>query len=57
MKEAAARIMINKPLESAGWRFFATSDGPANIQLEPKKIQVTLARVLGKQAPDSSPTA
>jgi hypothetical protein len=57
MKEAAARIKINKPLESAGWRFFATSDGPANIQLEPKKIQVTLARVLGKQAPDSSPTA
>ena len=35
MKEAAARIKINKLLESAGWRFFATSDGPANIQLEP----------------------
>jgi type I restriction enzyme R subunit len=35
MKEAAARIKINKLLESAGWRFFASSDGPANIQLEP----------------------
>jgi type I restriction enzyme R subunit len=35
MKEAAARIKINKLLESAGWRFFATSDGPATIQLEP----------------------
>jgi type I restriction enzyme R subunit len=34
MKEAAARIKINKLLESAGWRFFAISDGPANIQLE-----------------------
>ena len=35
MKEASARIKINKLLESAGWRFFATSDSPANIQLEP----------------------
>ncbi|HUG12243.1 MAG TPA: DEAD/DEAH box helicase family protein, partial [Opitutaceae bacterium] len=35
MKEAAARIKINKLLESAGWRFFADSNGPANIQLEP----------------------
>ncbi|MES2996899.1 MAG: DEAD/DEAH box helicase family protein [Verrucomicrobiota bacterium] len=35
MKEAAARIKINKLLESAGWRFFADADGPANIQLEP----------------------
>ena len=35
MKEAAARIKINKLLENAGWRFFADSGGPANIQLEP----------------------
>ena len=35
MKEAAARIKINKLLENAGWRFFANAQGPANIQLEP----------------------
>jgi type I restriction enzyme, R subunit len=35
MKEAAARIKINKLLEAAGWRFFADAKGPANIQLEP----------------------
>jgi type I restriction enzyme R subunit len=35
MKEASARIKINKLLEAAGWRFFADSSGPANIQLEP----------------------
>jgi type I restriction enzyme R subunit len=35
MKEAAARIKINKLLEAAGWRFFADENGPANIQLEP----------------------
>jgi type I restriction enzyme R subunit len=35
MKEAAARIKINKLLEAAGWRFFADPKGPANIQLEP----------------------
>lgn len=35
MKEAAARIKINKLLEAAGWRFFADAGGPANIQLEP----------------------
>jgi type I restriction enzyme R subunit len=35
MKEAAARIKINRLLESAGWRFFADAKGPANIQLEP----------------------
>lgn len=41
MKEAVARIKINKLLESAGWRFFADAAGPANIQLEPK---VTLTK-------------
>ena len=35
MKEATARIKINKLLEAAGWRFFGDSGGPANIQLEP----------------------
>ena len=35
MKEATARIKINKLLEAAGWRFFADATGPANIQLEP----------------------
>ena len=35
MNEAVARIRINKLLEAAGWRFFATADGPANICLEP----------------------
>lgn len=35
MKEATARIKINKLLDAAGWRFFADASGPANIQLEP----------------------
>ena len=35
MKEATARIKINKLLDAAGWRFFADVKGPANIQLEP----------------------
>lgn len=35
MKEASARIKINKLLEGAGWRFFADQSGLANIQLEP----------------------
>ena len=35
MKEAAARIKINKLLEAAGWRFFADGRLPANIHLEP----------------------
>jgi len=41
MKEAFARIKINKLLEVAGWRFFADSNGPANIQLEPGVTLVT----------------
>ena len=35
VKEATARIKINKLLELAGWRFFADGKSPANIQLEP----------------------
>ena len=34
--EATARIKINKLLEASGWRLFAGTDGPANIQLEPR---------------------
>ena len=34
-KEALARIKINKLLEDAGWRFFDTPEGKANIRLEP----------------------
>ena len=34
MKEATARIKINKLLESAGWRFFADGNNAANIRLE-----------------------
>lgn len=34
MKEAKARIKINKLLEEGGWRFFDNEDGSANIQLE-----------------------
>ncbi len=33
-KEAKARIRINKLLEEAGWRFFSTPEGHANIRLE-----------------------
>ena len=36
MKEATARIKINKLLEAAGWRFFSEGAQPANICLEPK---------------------
>ena len=34
MKEATARIKINKLLEAAGWRFFGDGNGPVNIRLE-----------------------
>jgi type I restriction enzyme R subunit len=34
MKEAAARIKINKLLEAAGWRFFPEGNAPANVRLE-----------------------
>lgn len=33
-KEATARIKINKLLEDAGWQFFDSKDGRANISLE-----------------------
>ena len=48
MKEATARIKINRLLESAGWRFFADSKGPANICLEPSvKIRESDLNALG----------
>jgi type I restriction enzyme R subunit len=34
MKEATARIKINKLLDAAGWRFFPQDGKPANIRLE-----------------------
>lgn len=34
-KEAQARIKINKLLEQAGWRFFDSEYGRANVVLEP----------------------
>jgi type I restriction enzyme, R subunit len=40
MKEATARIKINKLLEAAGWRFFTDATGPANICLE-SNVKVT----------------
>ena len=43
-KEARARIKINKLLETAGWRFFDDSTGPANIRLEPG-VKLTHAQV------------
>jgi type I restriction enzyme R subunit len=42
MKEAKARIKVNKLLEESGWRFFDTQDGPANIALE-KTVKITKA--------------
>lgn len=48
-KEATARIKINKLLEAAGWRFFADSNGPANIRLEPSvKIKTQDLDALGE---------
>lgn len=48
MKEATARIKINKLLEAASWRFFAEGDAPANIRLEPSiKIKTADLDALG----------
>ena len=49
LKEAKARIKINKLLEEAGWRFFDDEDGPANIALEPNvKLTQTKVDALGE---------
>ncbi len=48
-KEAAARIKINKLLETSGWRFFPKGSAPANIQLEPSvKIRPSDLEGLGE---------
>ena len=47
-KEAKARIVINQLLMDAGWRFFDSDKGPANIQLEPNvKLTKTALDELG----------
>lgn len=49
MKEATARIKINKLLEAAGWRFFPEGRLPANIQLEPSvTISTAVLDALGE---------
>jgi type I restriction enzyme R subunit len=49
MKEATARLKINKLLEAAGWRFFADSKAPANICLELNvKIKESELNALGE---------
>jgi type I site-specific restriction endonuclease len=45
-KEAQARIKINKLLEEAGWRFFDSPDGKANIVLEPS-VKITKTELGG----------
>lgn len=49
MKEATARIKINKLLEAAGWLFFPDGNAPANIRLEPSvTIKATDLDALGE---------
>lgn len=49
LKEAQARIKINKLLEASGWRFFDDDQGQANIVLEPKvKLTKTAIDALGE---------
>jgi len=45
-KEAQARIKINHLLEAAGWRFFDTAQGKANITLKPN-IKITQTQMDG----------
>ena len=42
--EAHARIKINKLLEEAGWRFFDSEEGKANILLE-NYVKITQTEV------------
>lgn len=44
VKEATARIKINRLLDAAGWRFFEDHRGPANIVLEPN-VRIKPAQV------------
>ncbi|MBS1734853.1 MAG: DEAD/DEAH box helicase family protein [Bacteroidetes bacterium] len=43
-KEARARVRINQLLQNAGWRFFDTDEGPANILLE-NHIKITQQQI------------
>lgn len=48
MKEATARIKINKLLEASSWRFFPEGKTPPNIRLEPSvTIKVSDLDALG----------
>lgn len=48
VKEAQARIKINKLLEIAGWRFFDDARGKSNVALEPNvKLNHDHVNVLG----------
>lgn len=48
-KEATARIKINRLLEEAGWRFFDSENGPANVVLEPNvKLKSSDIEALGE---------
>ena len=38
MKEAVARIKINKLFHNSSWRFFGDAKNPAIIQLEPSGV-------------------
>ena len=44
VKEARARIKINKLLKEAGWRFFDDESGPANIVLE-SHVKITQTQI------------
>lgn len=49
VKEATARININKMLEVSGWHFFDGDKGNANIVLEPKvKLTKAVIDAIGK---------
>lgn len=44
VKEAQARIKINKLLDTAGWRFFDDAQGHTNVVVEPN-VKLTQAQV------------
>ena len=44
LKEAKARIKINKLLEQAGWRFLDNAEGSANVQLE-TNVKITESKL------------
>jgi type I restriction enzyme, R subunit len=44
VKEAKARIKINRLLEESGWRFFDDKSGKANVLLE-SNVKITTAQI------------